>query len=331
MCCHPHAWRCPEIRGIIVGVDGGASRTRAAAVRLEGSLVGLGVSGPSNYHNVGVEQAVGNIVKALEQALRGEEYDVAVVALAGMDTRFDREVMGEALGRRLKGRVLVEHDAHAALYAATGGAPGVVVIAGTGSIVYGYRDGERIVYGDRGWLLGDEGSAYWVGAEALRAAVRRLQEGERTRLAELVLGEMGARDLEELVWRTYSTPHSVERVAALAPLVSRAAEEGDADALEILVRGASILASYAAKAARRVGVDKVYYTAGMFSSPIYEDIFLRESERRMVRAERLLTPPLVGCLIMALEALGLEVPRGFAEKASRLVAPLYSPRLDEKP
>lgn len=293
--------------------------------------MGLGISGPSNYHNVGIERAVSNVVEALEQALRGVEYDIAVVALAGMDTRFDREVMEEALRGRLKGRILVEHDAHAALYAATGGAPGVVVIAGTGSIVYGYRGGERIVYGDRGWLLGDEGSAYWVGAEALRAAVRRLQDGERTRLAELVLGEMGARDLEELVWRAYSTPHSVERVAALAPLVSRAAEEGDADALEILVRGASTLASYAAKAARRVGVDKVYYTAGMFGSPIYEDVFLREAGRRMLRAERLLAPPLVGCLVIAVEALGLEAPPGFVEKASRLVAPLYFPRLDEKP
>ena len=237
-----------------MGVDGGASKTRAAAFRPDGSLVGLGLAGPSNYHNVGVEQAVGNILKAVREALRGETCSVAVVALAGMDTRFDREVMGRALAGRLEGHVVVEHDAHATLYAATRGGPGVVVIAGTGSIVYGYGETGRIIYGDRGWLLGDDGSAYWVGVEALRAVVRRLQEGEQTRLATHILKALEAGDLEELVWSVYRKPHSVERIAALAPLVSRAAEEGDPDALEILVRGASTLAAYAARAARRVSV-----------------------------------------------------------------------------
>ncbi len=170
-----------------------------------------------------------------------------------------------ALARRLTGlaqRVRVVADAQAALLGALGDRPGLLVLAGTGSIVIGYDGGRRWARaGGFGPLLGDEGSAFWLGREWLR--IRAAQGGLRT-----VLGAAHA-------------PDAVARVAAWAPRVLRRARHGDGAARAIARAGEAALAAQARAVARQLGLRPP--VAMSWAGSVLDDAWFRAGLARAVR------------------------------------------------
>ncbi len=300
---------------IIAGVDGGGFKTETVILdTVSKEVIGRGVSGPSNYHNVGMDLATINIVDSIVKAMNeaGVDYiDSLCIALAGLDTRYDREYVANALeSLNISREIVIEHDAHAALMAGSLGEPGISVIAGTGSIAYGWDGSKRYISGNHGWLLGDQGSGFWIGFRALRTVVRMLDgRMEKTKLADYILEYFNAKDKEELSYKIYQQGFSVERIAGLAPIVSRAASEGDEVAQEILYKAGEELAKAVIAVAKKLHLPiiKIFYTGSIFRIPYVEETFITTILSTINNAEvyRIKYRPVVGSLVIAAKKIGL--------------------------
>jgi N-acetylglucosamine kinase len=317
---------------LVAGVDGGATKTLCLVADLEGHILGAGSAGSSNYHNVGVEQAGGAIRSAVSQARRmagGGRIRVLCAGLAGLDSPYDNEVLNRMVeGLGLAERNVVVHDSLIALYGATGGRPGVMVNAGTGTCGAGMNSrGEICRVSGWGHIFGDEGSAYWIGIEAVRAAAKAHDgRGPQTRLTQLLLEHFKVRDVRDLVPIFYIRGLKVEEVAALAPLVHRACLEGDRVALRIMEEAARELGEVALAAIHRLGMERerveVATVGGVFESgPCIMEPFRRsilEQVPQAVFIERRFEPA-VGALLIAYKWAGIEIS---GELLSRLEATL---------
>ena len=243
----------------VVGVDGGASKTVALIGTKSGKVLGRGESGPSNYHNVGAAAASRAIKKAVTEAqrqagLREVRPETAVVALAAVDSEIDRAVALRFVRRTKIARTsYVVHDSVAALYAATQGKPGIIVISGTGCVAAGVNEaGEYARAGGWGYLIDDEGSAFDIGRKALTRAFRMLDGRARpTNLISILKRKFQVKMLEDALSLIYANGVSVEEVARLASLVSRAASR-DKACKGILNNAGITLAELACAVARRL-------------------------------------------------------------------------------
>jgi len=150
--------------------------------------------------------------------------------------------------------VLVVNDALVALEAGAPDQPGVVVIAGTGSISYGRNaNNEAARAGGWGFVLGDEGSGYWIGRAAIRAVLRQAdRRGQATTLTELLLDHFKVPRAQDLIHEVYSGTLRAATIAALAQCVQTAFSSGDAVAIGILRGCADELESLALSVARRL-------------------------------------------------------------------------------
>lgn len=314
---------------IYAGVDGGSTKTLAVAADEEGRVLGVGRAGPSNYHVVGLDGAVENINASLGEASPGG-VDVAAVGLAGMDTEYDFQLFEREAAPRIAARqVLVRHDAEIALVGATAGGPGIIVIAGTGSAAGGRnREGRYLRCGGWGYILGDEGSAYWLGRNALTAVLRASDgRGPETMLTGLVLGELGLSRPDEIVRRVYVEGMTVKEIAGLAPLVVRAAEAGDGVARGLVEEAARLLAEHVWALAGRLGLGveepvDVAPVGGVFrAGPTVLEPFKRYvAERVKARIIEPRFPPAVGALLIAYMEGGVEVTPGLLKRLESTAA-----------
>jgi N-acetylglucosamine kinase-like BadF-type ATPase len=299
---------------LFLGVDGGQSSVTAVIGDERGRVLGSGRAGPC--------REIANIAEAISRAGGPSVFDTAFEAAcfglsgAGSDReRLDRE----SSDREKKIRDLVEanhylitHDAWVALAGATARQPGVVTIAGTGSIAFGKnRAGRSARAGGWGYIFGDEGGAFDIVRQALRAALRYEEGwGEPTALRDSLLKETGAGNANDLMHRWYRADFSRDRVAALAPLVDQAAAAGDRVANDILKNAAQQLAALAASVRGQLFGGEpalVSYWGGVFRSAA-----IRERFRMLLELDSLnqFTPPryspAVGALLEAYALAGLE-------------------------
>jgi N-acetylglucosamine kinase-like BadF-type ATPase len=161
--------------------------------------------------------------------------------------------------------------------AATRGEPGVVAISGGGAVAYGRnREGVALRVGGWGHLLGDEGSGYWIGLEALKAALRSWSGvSGKTRLERPVMERFDASTDLELIHKVYSGEVSDADIAELVPLVASLAQAGGEVSGGILDRAAYHLAKIVAAALERLGELPVYLSGGVFEAPIMQERFER--------------------------------------------------------
>ncbi|HEY7279166.1 MAG TPA: BadF/BadG/BcrA/BcrD ATPase family protein, partial [Trebonia sp.] len=200
---------------------------------------------------------------------------------------------GAELTRRTGRPVRVTGDGETAWLGAFGAAPGIAVFAGTGSGAMG-RDGERWARaGGHGFLLGDEGSAYWIGRAAANAALRWEDGmGGSAALRDAVV-EASGRDLTALVKDVHSHPAERDRLALLAPVVTALAGE-DETARRIAIEAAGHLAELAAAVGRKLGPLPVCGIGGVLHAPVIWDRFVE-----LTGAVRPLAPPEVGAALLA--------------------------------
>jgi N-acetylglucosamine kinase-like BadF-type ATPase len=228
--------------GHFLGIDGGGTKTQAIVIDSSNQVLGEGISGASNPLRVGIDQAMENIVLAAAEAvgragLRIDEVTSAVVALAGISHPLHFHAVKQALDRALGVKDLdLVTDAQAALVGALDGQPGVVIIAGTGSIALGVnRAGETARSGGWGPELSDEGSGYDIARRALRAVAAAFDgRSQSTKLSDLIFKRLGVETAADLPGVIYSSNRDPVEIASLAELVTEAAEAGDCVALSIL-------------------------------------------------------------------------------------------------
>jgi N-acetylglucosamine kinase-like BadF-type ATPase len=230
----------------VIGIDAGGTKTVGILADASGRVLAQARGSGANLQTHGeleVEKVLDGILEELDPS--GRAVSAVCLGIAGVDRPQDEHVIRgilRRLGYRETARVV--NDAAIALAAGAPDRVGIVVLAGTGSIAYGTdRSGRSVRAGGYGFLLADEGSAYWFGHQALRHAVRASDgRGPETLLRSLLFEALEVGTVQELVPRVYERGLPKHRIAALAPQVQKAHDRGDPLAVELIQRGAQELA-----------------------------------------------------------------------------------------
>jgi N-acetylglucosamine kinase-like BadF-type ATPase len=297
----------------VMGIDGGATKTLAAVLDLDGRSVHLAHAGPSNEDAVGARAAVEALLAVADSALaragiEQSELDAAVLAVAGTDTE---AVASQVRAARTDAWIVV-NDVVGAWAAGTGAQPGVGVISGTGSNVFGVGpDGRAWRAGGWGHVLGDEGSGFWLGVNSIRAALRdREGSGPKTALGAAACEFFGAPSIDALAARVYAKPLSKGEIAAFAVRTAELAAGGDVVARGLYERAAHELAEQIVAVIHHTGLEGAFpvgligsaFKAGpMFIEPLAADVHAVAPEAQIGVAEM---EPVGGSLLLAARACG---------------------------
>ena len=288
-------------RKLVVGVDGGGTRTRAAV--LDGDRVlGEGTSGPSNPLRVGIANGAAAIRDAIDRACSAASIDrdglaAAGIGLAGVRRKDIRTRMREVLIETLKIKnIELMTDGDIALYGATDGAPGIVVISGTGSICVGSnRVGKHTFAGGWGPVAGDEGSGSWIARRALQAVAQATDErGPKTGLTPAACEYFQVAVPDDLATAIYAPTITNERIAGFSKHVIEAAQAGDAVAQNILMEAGKELGKAAVTVVRKLRMEQerfqVAFVGGVFSAGEFVIAPLREELKRVARKTFIASP-----------------------------------------
>lgn len=243
------------LSGVIIGLDIGGTKTRG--VRFEdGKAVADGSAGSSNVQNVSREDAAANLADLFAR-IGGGKVSRVYAGAGGIDTDDDAAALAALIAPHVPGaRITVVHDSRL-LLAAGRASTGVAVIAGTGSAAWGRNaEGEEARAGGWGYLLGDEGSGYWLGREAVRYSLRRMNQGLPVdQLTAALLESCGVDDPNRLISLFHSPDTGRRFWAQQARPVVEAAAAGHVASQALLDQAGSDLAALAAQALGKLKID----------------------------------------------------------------------------
>lgn len=304
--------------GVIIGIDGGGSKTLVAAARPDGEVV---------------ELRRGSATSPLESATWSETLSRQVQPFlangpilgvaAGLPAHGEVEHVSEAQRRVIAGlfgpapqRVL--NDVDAAHIGGFGGGPGILILAGTGSMAWARDDaGQSHRTGGWGEIIGDEGSGHWIGKRVLEAVSKSMDgRATPTTLAQGVFDQLGL-DASEPVnalegWvSSFANPRT--QIASLAPIAFAQAEAGDPTAIALIEAAADELALHVTTLHRRLGSAELRwsYAGGLFSSGRLRDAVARRLGHSP-EAPRL--PPIGGALLAAAQHLGWQIDDAWLDR-----------------
>jgi len=220
---------------IAIGVDAGGTSTVAALSR-NGSFVREARGPAANATTAGIDDAARAILRTIRSAADGTEADAIYIAAAGAGRpRIAEGLQSLVQSAFARARVLVVDDTAAALRSAIPSGPGVVLIAGTGSVAYAENGDLRVRTGGAGYLLGDEGSAYAIGLGAVKLYTRVLDgRAARDETSDLVARTLHAPDRAALLDAMYGAQFMPAEIAALAPVIIAFAGKGNRASTKIV-------------------------------------------------------------------------------------------------
>jgi N-acetylglucosamine kinase-like BadF-type ATPase len=305
---------------VLLGVDGGGTKTAFVLVEDSGAVLTRSEQPSAYYLQHGPERIAEVLTAGTAAVCRDAGIDPGGIAFAffalpgygeiSRVTAFLDEVPAAALGHR---RYRSGNDMVAGWSGSLGGADGINVIAGTGSMTYGERKGRSNRVGGWGELFGDEGSGYWIGLRVLNAFTRmsdgRLPRGPLHALLRESAGVVSDLDMIDVVFNRWHKGRS--EIAALAPLVVRAADRGDPAAERTIADAAGELANLVEATRANLGFAAgetvpVSYSGGVFSAARVRDQFataLRERSPDYDLGAPLLSPA-VGAALYAAKLAG---------------------------
>ncbi|HZR58879.1 MAG TPA: BadF/BadG/BcrA/BcrD ATPase family protein [Terriglobales bacterium] len=238
-----------------LGIDGGGSKT-SCLLGDETSVLGSGTGSGSNVVRVGEASARKSLSEAIYQAcsaanISPSQISRTCVGVAGGARKDVDEIVRAIVSKIVGGEIEVVGDMVIALQAAFGDGPGVIVIAGTGSIAYGRNsNGETARAGGWGFAISDEGSGHWVGRAAIQAIMRAYDEGKQTRLLASILNAWQLETRDQLILSVNAIPSP--DFSALFPMIISAAASDDALAKQILADAGDKLSGLAKIVVRRL-------------------------------------------------------------------------------
>jgi N-acetylglucosamine kinase-like BadF-type ATPase len=272
---------------IFLGIDGGGSKT-SCVIGDDNSVLGTGTAAGSNVIRVGERRALESLEAAIRQAcaaanIAPAQIERTCVGIAGGARPEIAAVVRRLLSEFVAGEIEVVGDMVIAMEAAFGGGPGVIVIAGTGSIAYGRNsEGKMARAGGWGFAISDEGSGHWIGRSAVAASMRAYDEGgvERTSaLLESIMKSWGVNTREQLVVAANASPPDF---SVLLPAVLSAADSGDATARSVLTQAGAELATLA-----KIVIGRLFGNAGAVPVAVSGGVFCNCALVREVFYDRL--------------------------------------------
>ena len=298
----------------LIGIDGGGTKTDCAIADLGGQIIHQSAGKPSNFLVIGVEEAVENLFALIEEnlfALEGDFSEVKqiVIGVAGAGREEDAMILEKGFldyadqeGIHFKG-VKVLSDAHIALEGAFPNSAGCILIAGTGSILFGKDESGNIHrVGGFGRLIGDEGSGYSIGRKALNAVSKVTDgRGEETLISELLDAKMNSDASKNIINKVYKEKLDV---ASIAKIVIEAAEESDPIAEDILDEEADELILHIRSLINKIHTDKlnVAFSGSLIDNKnYYSDLLKRKIKSTLtnVRVIQPAFPPVSGAILFA--------------------------------
>ena len=295
-----------------LGIDGGGSKT-TCVIGDETSVLATATSVSSNLVRVGESRAREALHQAIPQACASagvapERIHRTCVGAAGAARPEVRDALHRIVAEVVSSGIKIVGDMEIALEAAFENAPGVVVIAGTGSIAYGRNSqGQTARAGGWGYAVSDEGSGHWIGRAAVAAALRAADQGQKTLLFHAIEKAWGKSSQEQLVLAANAVPPP--DFAALFPAVQTAADQGDSIAGAVLTRAGAELSSLAKIVVQRLFSEgnavPVAMSGGVFAhSPLVRDVFYNSLRSQCSGAvlNHAVVEPVLGALALARKA-----------------------------
>lgn len=303
-----------------VGIDGGGTKSIACLIDSNGALCGRVRFAPTNFRDgqeTGIAARIRAAVRDLD-ATPGERCpDTLAACLSGLGREAPKARVAAELSRaRVAAHVLAESDAMAALDGAFAGGPGIIILAGTGSIAFGKSAKHEIFRcGGWGYLFGDEGSGFDIGRRVVARALQGADgRGPATSLQQRLEAQLGMAPLTEAVTRLYAGFSGRGEVAQLALLAFEEAEKGDAVARQIVQQAACELAGLALGLLEKMPPQPrslpLALVGNLFNNSGLAAALERELQRAKAPVRRMAPrfPPEIGAALLAFAAIGIRLP-----------------------
>ncbi len=323
----------PHMTPVVIGIDGGATHSYGVAVDFSGQSLATAKAGSLNFFGTSIQEArrsLTQLVRTLETSLplgnRIVHTVIGSAALFSEATPREKEILCRGVVP-LEATRLVS-DVMTAYHAAGLGRPGALIVGGTGSSFLARNErGEFAQVGAWGHLLGDDGSAYWIGRECIRAAIAASEgSGPATCLLEVVLRWYDVKVLNDIVPINYQPKYSNERFAALAGYAAQNADPGDPLWIDICRRAGHDLGRQAIAAIRLVDLRIRPVPVWLNGSVVRTNAIVQESLYRTMRDELPVTfepmrlAPLLGAAVLALEAAGVKADHAIVDRLAQSYA-----------
>jgi N-acetylglucosamine kinase-like BadF-type ATPase len=285
----------------VIGIEGGGTKSRAAALSSDRKILGRARGTGMNLQNTPEERLKETLTHLVDRFRTRLGRPAGLCAgLAGCDRSEDKRKLKAILKGLFPGiPAMAESDARVALFGAFEEEPGVLVISGTGSVAIG-QDGQGRVARAGGWgyLLGDEGSGFSIGREALRACL----SGRKTKLESLVRKALKVKRAEQVIPWIHAQEDVPKTLAWVAPLVFQAASQHDPAAVEILEAAASALSDLCFDTSEALNLERprAAFLGGLISRPTPLARRLRELLEQKFLLVRPRNDPVTGAALLAL-------------------------------
>ena len=302
----------------IIGIDGGGTKTHCLLTKSDGSIIHECYGGPSNFLVQGIEPVCTTLWELIQSCLTEKniplkEIEFILLGTTGAGRRTDAERLEQEFLNYLQEKKFdvknfrVESDARIALEGAFSGKPGSILIAGTGSIMFG-KDLEGNIHrvGGFGRFLGDEGSGYMIGKKGLIAVSKQFDgRGEKTLISELLREKFKIDSPEILITEIYKNNFDI---ASVAPLVIEAAQQRDEIALKIIDDETDELLLHISTMQKKLNVEVLLtaFIGGIITHKnIYSDTLRKKINEQLpnVLVKDAEKPPAMGAVLMAKQIL----------------------------
>ncbi|MFD1449017.1 N-acetylglucosamine kinase [Oceanobacillus profundus] len=313
----------------VLGIDGGGTKTKGVIAKSNGEIIAEATVGPTNPNSIeklDLKKELENLFTLLKQQCNScfSQLKHVFAGMSGVGHPATKETVQKMLIDLLPDHVhvTVNTDAINALYSGTLGKPGIVQIAGTGSITFSINhDGLSDRVGGWGYLIGEMGSGFALGRDALEAAFLAHDGlGKPTTICSLLLEYFQATALPDIIYSVYQGKNQKQRVASLSKLVMRAADTGDPVAQEIIRKNAvdigKSIACLQTKQFSKKDKVQVVLTGGIYNRlDLFQAII--EEEICQHQLEPMLTVPKMepvgGAVVAALREEGIMIHSSFVE------------------
>ena len=294
-----------------LGIDGGGTRTTASVCDENGALVCKVKGKTINFYSVGMETARKNLSEIMTDIHKniGEvTFKSAFVGCSALDNRADEETVNALCGGIIHSdKITMDSDTYVALFSGDCSVSRGVVICGTGSMVTGIDDNNKI-YTKGGWghILGDGGSAYSIAVEGLKEAVNLFDENDfNSSLVKSAQDFFKTDDLRKIIDVIYNENTTKDVIADFAKCVSLEAEKGDTVSIGIIKNECNKLLRTVYSLLNEMNSCKILYLyGGVFqNNSLFRDCFIKTLNEKypLVKAELLTLPPDEGALKLAMK------------------------------
>jgi N-acetylglucosamine kinase-like BadF-type ATPase len=293
----------------VIGVDGGGTKTIGVLADFKGKILKKIEIGSTNPNKIGFKRAVFNLKKLISRISENKKIKVAYLGLAGGLERDEekKEKIKREIQKFFNFPIIVDGDQKIAFRAGTNEKDGIVVIAGTGAIAMGWKGKKVAISGGWDWLIGDQGSAFWVGKKVLEE-IGKILDGRRKdfELRKFIFKKLKIKKEIDL-YKNFYCEDFVTRIASISKFVDEFSKKGDRFSKEILIEAAKEVSKMAISVIKKLNFEReefpVVFTGGMFKSKIFRGKVEREIKKTAKKAKFILLrkKPVIGAMKLAKE------------------------------